>query len=69
MRNDNGKFNFSYDEKILDSRVRRTNIMYGGWLPDLRNVVFTNGDNDPWHALSVLENLNDFSPAIVIKGN
>lgn len=69
MKNDNAKFNFSYNEKILDSRVKRTNIMYGGQLPDLRNVVFTNGDIDPWHPLSVLEDLNEFSPAIVMKGN
>lgn len=61
--------NSSNDEKILDSRVRRTNLMYGGRLPDLRNVIFTNGDVDPWHALSVLEDLNAFSPAIFINGN
>ncbi|KAL6442248.1 hypothetical protein ACFW04_002486 [Cataglyphis niger] len=58
-----------FNDKILDSRVRRTNIMYGGQLPDLTNVIFTNGDIDPWHSLSVLENLNTFSPAIVIKGS
>lgn len=57
------------DKKLLDSRVRRTNVMYGGRLPDLRNVIFTNGDIDPWHALSVLEDLNAFSPAIFIKGS
>jgi len=43
--------------------------MYGGRLPDLKNVIFTNGDIDPWHALSVLEDLNASSPAIVIKGS
>ncbi|XP_020290763.1 putative serine protease K12H4.7 [Pseudomyrmex gracilis] len=58
-----------YDETILNSRVRRTNIMYGGRLPDLTNVIFTNGDIDPWHALSVLDDLNAFSPAILIKGS
>ncbi|XP_050448201.1 putative serine protease K12H4.7 [Cataglyphis hispanica] len=58
-----------FNDKILDSRVRRTNIMYGGQLPDLTNVIFTNGDIDPWHSLSVLEDLNTFSPAIVIKGS
>ncbi|KAL6253612.1 hypothetical protein P5V15_012328 [Pogonomyrmex californicus] len=56
------------DENILDSRVKRTNLMYGGWLPALRNVIFTNGDIDPWHSLSVLKDLNAYSPAIVIKG-
>lgn len=43
--------------------------MYGGQLPDLTNVIFTNGDIDPWHSLSVLKDLNAFSPAIVIKGD
>lgn len=57
------------NDKILNSRVRRTNIMYGGQLPDLTNVIFTNGDIDPWHSLSVLKDLNAFSPAIVIKGS
>lgn len=43
--------------------------MYGGLRPDLRNVIFTNGDIDPWHALSVLQDLNTFSPAVLIKGS
>jgi len=43
--------------------------MYGGQLPDIQNVIFTNGDIDPWHRLSVLRDLNAFSSAIVIKGN
>ncbi|XP_012522919.1 putative serine protease K12H4.7 [Monomorium pharaonis] len=62
-------FGDDYDGEKLDSRVRRTNIMYGGNLPDLRNVIFTNGDIDPWHSLSVLQDLNDFSPAIFINGS
>jgi thymus-specific serine protease len=57
-----------YNKKLLDSRVRRTNIMYGGQSPDLRNVIFTNGDIDPWHPLSVIKELNASSPAILIKG-
>lgn len=57
------------NDNIINSRVRRTNIMYGGQLPDVTNVIFTNGDIDPWHSLSVLEDLNAFSPAIVIKGS
>lgn len=69
LKNNKLRINSSYNDKILNSRVRRTNIMYGGQLPDLRNVIFTNGDIDPWHSLSVLKDLNAFSPAIVIKGN
>lgn len=62
-------FAFSINGKWLDSRVKRTNIMYGGQVPDLRNVIFTNGNIDPWHSLSVLHDLNAFSPAIFINGN
>lgn len=58
-----------YNEKLLDAQIRRTNIMYGGRRPDLTNVIFTNGDVDPWHALSVLEDLNAYSPAILINGS
>ncbi|KAG7211216.1 hypothetical protein KM043_010532 [Ampulex compressa] len=58
-----------YNEKFLDGRIRRTNIMYGGLRPDLTNVIFTNGNIDPWHSLSVLEDLNRFSPAILIDGS
>lgn len=42
--------------------------MYGGKMPDVRNVLFVNGNRDPWHALSVLEDLNDSSPSILIDG-
>nr|XP_033330196.1 putative serine protease K12H4.7 [Megalopta genalis] len=62
-------YDYYFDSKYLDSRVRRTHIMYGGMRPDLRNVIFTNGDVDPWHVLSVLEDLNEFSPAILINGS
>jgi len=58
-----------YTGETLDSRVRRTNIMYGGQLPDLRNVIFTNGDIDPWHPLSVLEDISVSTPAIFINGS
>jgi thymus-specific serine protease len=39
--------------------VQRTNIRYGGFNPTLTNVYFTNGDLDPWHPNSVLEDLNE----------
>lgn len=43
--------------------------MYGSDKPDVKHVIFVNGDLDPWHKLSVLENLNDHSPAFLIEGN
>ena len=47
----------------------RTNIVYGGKNPAVTNVIFVNGNLDPWHSLSVLEDLNESSPAILIDGN
>ncbi len=32
------------------------------------NIVFPNGDIDPWHALSVLQNLSPSVTAILIHG-
>lgn len=58
-----------YNDDLLGTAIRRTNIMYGGLRPDLLRVIFTNGDIDPWHKLSVLQNLNTYSPAILIKGS
>lgn len=34
----------------------------------MTNVAFINGLNDPWRRLSVLEDLSDSSPAMVISG-
>lgn len=58
-----------YNAHFLNTRTDRTNLMYGGLRPDLRRVIFTNGKVDPWHALSVLEDLNESSPAILIEGS
>lgn len=39
---------------ISGPNVNWTNSMYGGQKIKGMNIVFTNGDIDPWHALSVL---------------
>ncbi|XP_033217325.1 putative serine protease K12H4.7 [Belonocnema kinseyi] len=62
-------FGEGYDKILLDKGVRRTNVMYGGKLPDVKNVLFVNGNIDPWHALSVLNDLNESSPSILIDGS
>ncbi|XP_015125194.1 thymus-specific serine protease [Diachasma alloeum] len=58
-----------YNEGIVKKSVRRTNIMYGADLPDVDRIIFTNGDVDPWHALSVLKDINKEASAIFIKGS
>lgn len=47
--------------------VSRTNIVFGSTSPDVDNVMFVNGEIDPWHALGVLQDVNDKSPAILIS--
>lgn len=59
---------FSYSARLLDASVKRTNVMYGGPLPDLNRVIFTNGNVDPWHALSIIEDTNGQTPVILING-
>lgn len=58
-----------YTQILLNEGIKRTNVMYGGRIPDVHNVLFVNGNLDPWHALSILDNLNDASPSIFIKGS
>ncbi|XP_033226746.1 putative serine protease K12H4.7 [Belonocnema kinseyi] len=62
-------FGKEYNEHFLSRGIKRTNLMYGGKKPDVRNVLFVNGNRDPWHVLSVLEDLNDSSPSILIDGS
>lgn len=47
-------------------RIDETNINYGGKNPIGSNVLFVNGGIDPWHSLSITENLSDSITAIVI---
>lgn len=60
---------FSYERSLLNRGVKRTNIIYGGSIPDVQNVIFVNGGVDPWHALSILHDLSESSPAIFIPGS
>ena len=52
----------------MANNVAITNSQYGGLHPSLSNVVFVHGSIDPWHAMGVVEDLNEFSPAILIPG-
>lgn len=48
--------------------TQHTNVKYGGFNPAVTRVYFTQGSLDPWHSMGVLEDLNEHSPAAVIKG-
>uniref|UniRef100_A0A2A4IXM3 Serine protease K12H4.7 n=1 Tax=Heliothis virescens TaxID=7102 RepID=A0A2A4IXM3_HELVI len=55
-----------FNERRVDEGVERTNKMYGGLKPNVTNVVFVNGDLDPWHRLGVLEDVSYDAPAKII---
>jgi len=45
-----------YNMRSLEQNVIRTNSTFGGRDVRQTNVIYTNGDVDPWSALSVVEN-------------
>jgi len=55
----------------VDDRVAQTNLIYGGRdLPasGATNILFVNGNIDPWHSLSVTKSISDSVKAILIDG-
>ncbi|CAG2100982.1 unnamed protein product [Medioppia subpectinata] len=57
-----------FTAQSIQKAVDRTNAYYGGLKPNVTNVVFPNGSLDPWHALSVLKDLNNSTKAVMIEG-
>lgn len=57
-----------FDAIRIENNAARTNVIYGGWNPEVTNVFFTHGQLDPWRAMGIQVNLNDQSPAVVIPG-
>jgi hypothetical protein len=57
----------SYYNHSPDFSLLETNIYYGARNPGSTNVLFVNGDVDPWHSLSVL-NSTAVNQAILIDG-
>merc|ERR1719430_2991127 len=62
-------FGEDFTHEMLANNVANTNIEYGGFQPSVSNVVFVHGSIDPWHAMGVLEDLNEAAPSIYIPGN
>lgn len=44
----NDLFDYSFNKNLIEYNVKRTNIRYAGFAPDLTQVIFTNGGLDPW---------------------
>ncbi|XP_003271995.2 thymus-specific serine protease [Nomascus leucogenys] len=47
--------------------VAQTNSYYGGQTPGANQVLFVNGDTDPWHVLSVTQALGSSESALLIR--
>lgn len=48
--------------------MERTNLVFGDRSPDVTNVLFINGNIDPWHELSILHNISSKAPAFIVDG-
>ncbi|PNJ21142.1 PRSS16 isoform 11 [Pongo abelii] len=47
--------------------VAQTNSYYGGQTPGANQVLFVNGDTDPWHVLSVTQALGSSESTLLIR--
>ncbi|XP_054156706.1 putative serine protease K12H4.7 [Oppia nitens] len=61
-------FGNEFTPESIKKAVDKFNAGYGGFKPNVTNVVFPNGSVDPWHALSVLNDLNNSTRAVYING-
>ncbi|CAG2118341.1 unnamed protein product, partial [Medioppia subpectinata] len=59
---------FGVPAQAVQKAISQTNAYYGARKPNVTNVVFPNGSLDPWHALSVLKDLNNSTKAVMIDG-
>uniref|UniRef100_A0A8D2L9H3 Uncharacterized protein n=1 Tax=Varanus komodoensis TaxID=61221 RepID=A0A8D2L9H3_VARKO len=59
---------FNVSPRSVQEAVAFTNDYYGAEHPRASRVLFVNGDVDPWHVLSVLQNQTRSERAILISG-
>ncbi|KAJ1068740.1 PREDICTED: thymus-specific serine protease [Capra hircus] len=57
---------FGLSTSSVAQAVAQTNSYYGGQTPGATQVLFVNGDTDPWHVLSVTQPLGPSEPALLI---
>ncbi|CEO96568.1 hypothetical protein PBRA_005177 [Plasmodiophora brassicae] len=56
------------EQQIFDS-IEFTNTLYGGFHPGVSRILFVNGDIDPWHSLSILNEQHvQRQKAVYIRG-
>ncbi|XP_045862073.1 thymus-specific serine protease [Meles meles] len=59
---------FGLSTSSVVQAVGQTNAYYGGQSPGATQVLFINGDTDPWHVLSVTKALGPSEAALLIPG-
>ncbi|XP_057643027.1 thymus-specific serine protease [Chionomys nivalis] len=59
---------FGLSAASVAQAVTQTNSYYGGQTPGATQVLYVNGDTDPWHVLSVTQDLGPSEPALLIPG-
>lgn len=57
-----------FTNDTMEEYIDRHNTVYGALNPDITYVLFTQGELDPWRTIGVQTDLNENSPAFVIKG-
>ncbi|XP_052130437.1 putative serine protease K12H4.7 isoform X1 [Frankliniella occidentalis] len=61
-------FGDAYDESVVTAAIDRSNLVFGDRKPDVTNVIFVNGNIDPWHALGILSDVSSLAPAVLVDG-
>lgn len=59
---------YSFTNASSERNIERHNTMHGGLNPEVTNVIFTQGELDPWRSIGVQEDLNPDAPAFIING-
>ena len=59
---------YGINETAIQKAIADTNSHYKSKKIDTTNVVFPNGSIDPWHKLSILQDLSDSVKAFFIHG-
>ncbi|KAM9738739.1 thymus-specific serine protease [Dama dama] len=57
---------FGLSTSSVAQAVAQTNSYYGGQTPGATQVLYVNGDADPWHVLSVTQPLGPSEPVVLI---
>lgn len=55
-----------FPAEVILENVQRTNTIYGGFQPAVRNVYSTHGQLDPWRPMGLQEDLNEWSPTTIL---